>query len=121
MSLALATLRSLFLSVVMGSALLSAPAWADQPSIRRIGVMTAGGSSSTEEGLRDALGELGYIEGKSIIIDWRRSLGTDEELRSVARQLAGAKVELIVAFGTPAAPPCCKPHRFRSCSWRVIP
>ena len=65
--------------------------------------MTAGGSSSTEKGLRDGLSELGYIEGTSIVIDWRRSLGTDEELRSLASQLAGAKVELIVAFGTPAA------------------
>ncbi len=99
----LVTLRTLFLSIVVGSAMLSAPTWADQPSIRRIGVMTAGGSSSTEKGLRDGLSELGYIEGKSIVIDWRRSLGTDDELRSLASQLASAKVELIVAFGTPAA------------------
>ena len=65
--------------------------------------MTSGAWSSGEQGLRDGLRELGYINGKSIVIEWRRSLGTDKELRSLASELASAKVELIVAFSTPAA------------------
>ena len=65
--------------------------------------MTSGAWSSGEQGLRDGLRELGYIDGKSIVIEWRRSLGTDKELRSLASELASAKVELIVAFSTPAA------------------
>jgi putative ABC transport system substrate-binding protein len=60
-------------------------------------------TSSVEEGFRDGLRELGYVEGKNLIIDWRRSLGTDEELRSLAVELASAKAELIVAFSTPPA------------------
>ena len=104
MNSASTTVRSAILSVVIGAALLSGFAWADQPSIPQIGVITAGPENSPwDEGLRDGLRELGYIEGKNIIIEWRRPLGTDEELRSVASQLAGAKVELIVAFSTPAA------------------
>jgi putative ABC transport system substrate-binding protein len=103
MSAVSATVRGLFLNVVMGAALLSAFAWADQPSIPRIGVMTSGAFSSVEEGLRDGLHELGYIDGNSIVIEWRRSLGTDKELRSLASELASAKVELIVVFSTPAA------------------
>jgi putative ABC transport system substrate-binding protein len=103
-SAALAIVRSLILNVVMGTALLSALAWAEQPSIARIGVITAGPENSPwEENLRNGLRELGYVEGKNIVIEWRRSLGTDEELRSVASQLAASKVELIVAFSTPAA------------------
>jgi putative tryptophan/tyrosine transport system substrate-binding protein len=102
-SAALPVVRSLVLNVVMGIALLSSLAGADQPSIPRIGVMTAGAWSSVEEGLRDGLRELGYVEGKSIVIEWRRSLGTDKELRSLANELASAKVELIVSFSTPAA------------------
>jgi len=98
-----ATVRGLFLNVMMGAALLSAFAWADQPSIPRVGVVTAGASSSVEEGLRDGLRELGYLDGKTIVIEWRRSLGTDKELHSLASDLASTKVELIVAFGTPAA------------------
>ena len=103
MSAVSATVRGLFLKVVMGAALLSAFAWADQLSIPHIGVMTGGAWSSVEEGLRDGLHELGYIDGKSIVIEWRRSLGTDKELRSLASELASAKVELIVVFSTPAA------------------
>jgi ABC-type uncharacterized transport system substrate-binding protein len=103
-SAVLAIVHSVIYSVVMGATLLSGLAWADQPSIARIGVITAGPENSPwQESLRDGLRELGYIEGKNIVIEWRRPLGTDEELRSVASQLAGAKVELIVAFSTPAA------------------
>ena len=103
MSAVSATVRGLFLNVVMGAALLSAFTWADQPSAPRIGVMTTGAWSSAEEGLRDGLHELGYIDGKSIVIEWRRSLGSDKELRSLASELASAKVELIIVFSTPAA------------------
>jgi putative ABC transport system substrate-binding protein len=49
------------------------------------------------------LRELGYVEGKSIIVDWRRSLGTEEELRALTRQVAQEKATVIVAFWTPAA------------------
>jgi putative ABC transport system substrate-binding protein len=56
-----------------------------------------------EDGLRQGLNELGYIEGKSIIIEWRRSAGQGEELRSLATELARSKVELIVGLGTPSA------------------
>lgn len=69
----------------------------------RIGVMTAGALSSVEEGLRDGLRELGYVDGKNIIIDWRRSLGTDKELRLLASELAGAKAQVIVTASTSAA------------------
>jgi putative ABC transport system substrate-binding protein len=56
-----------------------------------------------EEGLRQGLSELGYIEGKSIAVEWRRSAGQGEELRSLTAELAHSKVELIVGVGTPAA------------------
>ena len=60
-----------------------------------------------EDYLRDGLRDLGYIEGKSILIEWRRVLGTsaetNEELRSLVASLARSKVDLIVVFSTPAA------------------
>jgi len=40
------------------------------------------------------------VEGENILIEVRRSLGGDEELRALASELAAAKVELIVAYGT---------------------
>jgi putative ABC transport system substrate-binding protein len=55
-----------------------------------------------EEGLREGLREHGYVEGKNIIIEWRRSEGAVEELKSAAADLARVPVELIVASGSPA-------------------
>jgi len=77
-------------------------ACADQaPAIPRIGVLMPA-VVAMEEGLRQGLQELGYIEDKNIIIDWRRSAGTDQELRSLAADLVRSKAEIIVAAGTAA-------------------
>ena len=83
------------------AAVLLTTAQADQPAIPRIGVLAA--PVPYEQGLRDGLVALGYVEGKSIAIDWRRSAGAVDELRSLATDLAHSKPDLIVAFGTPAA------------------
>jgi len=101
---AFAQLRSLILSIVAGTTLLSAVAWADQASVPRIGVLIpAVVNSPLEEGLPDGLREHGYVEGNSIAIEWRRAAGGgDQELRSLAAELAHAKVELIVTFGSSA-------------------
>jgi len=54
-------------------------------------------------GFRQGLHELGYVEGKNIVIDWRRG-ETGQELRALAEALVkGKKVEVIVTSGTPAA------------------
>jgi putative ABC transport system substrate-binding protein len=83
-------------------ALLSGPACAAGAS--RIGVISPPEHSSPlEQGLRQGLRELGYVEGQSIIIEWRRSSGREDELRPIAADLKRAKVEVIVVFSTPAA------------------
>jgi ABC-type uncharacterized transport system substrate-binding protein len=54
------------------------------------------------QGLYQGLHELGYVEGKNILIERR----TDEygpQLKSLAAELTLAKVDLIVATSTPAA------------------
>jgi putative ABC transport system substrate-binding protein len=58
--------------------------------------------TAPEEGLREGLRQLGYVEGNNIAIDWRRSSGTPQELLSIASALARAKVALIVTTGAPA-------------------
>ena len=66
--------HSLKSTLLVGAALLSVPAVADQPpTIPRIGVLNV----TSEELLRQALRERGYIEGKNITIEWRRSQGSE--------------------------------------------
>src|SRR6266404_1147377 len=69
----------------------------------RIGFLTPLPESGPDrEGFRQGLHELGYVEGKNILIDWRCG-ETGQELRALADGLVNAKVDVIVASGTPAA------------------
>ena len=109
MSLTSPLARSLILCAVVSAALLSDFAWADQPSIPRIAVLLPGATTNRmdEEALRDGLRDLGYIDGKNIVIEQRRLLGTsaetDERLLSLAADLERSKADVIVVFSTPAA------------------
>jgi len=49
------------------------------------------------EAFREGLRELGYIEGKNIIIEYRYAEGRFERLPALAEELARLKVEIIVA------------------------
>ena len=51
------------------------------------------------QGLRDA----GYVEGQNIVFEIRYSEGKNEILPTLARDLIGHKIDVIVAIGTPAA------------------
>jgi putative ABC transport system substrate-binding protein len=99
-----ATIRSLILSVALSMTLLQMPAQADEPpAIPRIGVLVRPFANAPyETGLRDGLRELGYIEGKSIAIEWRRSAGGDED-RTLATELVRSKPDVVVVFSTIAA------------------
>jgi putative ABC transport system substrate-binding protein len=48
------------------------------------------------------LAELGYVEGKNLVIERRRADGNIERLRELAADLVGQKVDVIVTVGTPA-------------------
>jgi putative tryptophan/tyrosine transport system substrate-binding protein len=53
---------------------------------------------------RQGLQDIGYIEGKTILIEERHvSAGPDEKLPELAAQLIRLKVDLLVVAGTPAA------------------
>ena len=97
MSVASAVIRS---AVLMGAVTLSALAHADHPaSMPRIGVLNV----PIEQFLRQGLRELGYVEGKNIIIESRRSDGSEQELQSLAAELVRSKVDVIVTAGSPTA------------------
>jgi ABC-type uncharacterized transport system substrate-binding protein len=55
--------------------------------------------STRARAIRQALRELGYIEGQNIIIEYRYGGGTRDKLPGVADELVRLKVDLIVAAG----------------------
>ena len=46
--------------------------------------------------------ELGYVEGKNLVIEWRSAEGKIERLLGLAAELARLKLDVIAAAGTPA-------------------
>src|SRR6266545_3790748 len=78
-----------------------AVAQAQQPKkVPRIGFL-AGVSPSTisarTEAFRQGLRELGYVEGKNIIIEWRYAEEKLDRLNDLAAELVRLKVEVIVS------------------------
>ena len=60
-----------------------------QKKIPRIGFLAATASGSTDrvEGLRQGLRELGYVEGKNIVIEYRYAEGKLDRLSVLAAEL----------------------------------
>ena len=72
----------------------------------RIGFLdnsTAAGSASLLESFRQELRKLGWIEGKSITIEYRFAEQRNERLAELAADLARLKVDLILVTGIPLA------------------
>jgi putative tryptophan/tyrosine transport system substrate-binding protein len=86
-----------------------AVAQAQQPTrVPRIGYLTAStpsGMSARVEAFRQGLRELGYIEGKNIVIEWRFAEGKLDRLPALAAELVRLKVDVIVTSAPPATRP----------------
>jgi putative tryptophan/tyrosine transport system substrate-binding protein len=69
----------------------------------RIGVLGAGQAPAPNvpnwAAFRQGLLELGYIEGKNLVLEGRFAAGDLERLAPLARELAALKVNVIVVFG----------------------
>jgi putative ABC transport system substrate-binding protein len=82
-------------------------AQAQQPArIPRIGILIAASTSfysARIETFRQRLRELGYVEGKNIVIEYRYAEGKLERLPDLAAELVRLKVDLIVTAPTQAA------------------
>jgi ABC-type uncharacterized transport system substrate-binding protein len=68
----------------------------------RIGFLSSLSSSSITartESFRQGLHELGYVEGKNIVIEWRYAEGNADRLKELAAELVRLKVDVIVTGG----------------------
>jgi putative ABC transport system substrate-binding protein len=95
-----------FICIALGALLfaLCVPATAQQPTkvprIGRLGASSVSADSVRREAFRQGLRELGYVEGKNIVIEWRFWEGKQDRQRALAAELARLKVDVIVAVGS---------------------
>ena len=96
------------LVLALGAGALAAPlvSFAQQKpaKVPRIGILdaaSASASASRVEALRAGLRDLGYVEGKNIVIEFRWAEGKYERLPGLAAELVRLKVDVIVAATTP--------------------
>src|SRR6266571_2420985 len=82
---------------------------AQQPKkVPRIGFLLATSlsvESARIEAFRQGLRELGYVEGKDIVIEWRYAEGKFDRLPDLAAELVRLKVDIIVTAGPQATRP----------------
>jgi putative ABC transport system substrate-binding protein len=97
------------LTVTLPICLLAAPlaAKAQQPAkAARIGFLGSGTPAEAAprlESFRQGLRDLGYVEGRDVVIEYRWAEGKFERLPDIAVELVGLKVDVIVATSSPAA------------------
>jgi putative tryptophan/tyrosine transport system substrate-binding protein len=72
------------------------------PRIGFLGNSTAALEANLIGPFREGLRDLGYVEGKNIVIEWRWAEGKYERFPALIAELIASKVDLIVTAGTPA-------------------
>jgi putative tryptophan/tyrosine transport system substrate-binding protein len=79
------------------------PADAQQPKkVPRIGWLGADPEAPTREVFRQGLRDLGYVEGQSILIEWRFAEDKPDRFPELAAELVRFKVDVIVASNAAA-------------------
>ncbi len=102
-------LRSAGLPLLFILGLLAGPLVADAQQagkVYRIGILEtipAARNAANLDALRKGLRDLGYVEGRNLVIEYRSADGRAERFPDLAAELVRLKVDLIVTRGTPAA------------------
>lgn len=96
-------MRKIVFGLALGAMLfaLSVFAEAQQPTkIPRIGYVSGSGDASNQgpyvEALRQGLRDLGYVEGKGFVIEYRGSEGNLDRIPSLVNELVQLKVDVLV-------------------------
>ena len=81
--------------------LITGPLEAQQPGkVYRVGVLSGrSGIDRQAEAFRQGLAELGFVEGKNTVIEWRFTKGESALNPKFAAELVGLKVDCILAVG----------------------
>ncbi len=101
------TMKAIVVSLIVLALASVHHAEAQQPKkVPRIGYMAAGSRSSDSfriEAFRQGLRDLGYVEGKNILIDYRFAEGKYDRFSDLAAELVSLKSDVIFTHTTPGA------------------
>ncbi len=101
-------LRTIGLVSTLAFGLLAVPLPAEAQragKVYRIGVLAPGLPATTQRAYRafwQGLRELGYIEGRNILVEYRYAAGKPDRLHELANELIDLKVDVIVTHSPPA-------------------
>ncbi|HXV83869.1 MAG TPA: ABC transporter substrate-binding protein [Candidatus Binatia bacterium] len=91
----------LLAALLASNASIAAAQQADK--IPKIGILQGGSTATSPENInafRKGLRELGYVDGKNILLEYRYATGKPERLAELASELVNLKVDVIVSAGT---------------------
>ena len=103
------TISRAVLALLFAFGVFSAPLIADGQQagkVYRIGILEtipAARNAANLDALRKGLRDLGYVEGRNLVIEYRSADGRPERFADLASDLVRLKVDLILTRGTPAA------------------
>ena len=98
--------RRTFIGILAGGLLAAPPVVGAQPAgkVPRIGYIDGASSSTNPEltdAFRDQMRQLGYVEGKNLVIEYRWADGKYDRLPDLAADLVRLRVDVIVTVGDP--------------------
>ena len=69
------------------------------PRIGFLAALSASAISARVEAFQQGLAELGYVEGKNIVVEYRWANGKFEQVPALAAELVNSKLDIIVTAG----------------------
>ncbi|HXV83756.1 MAG TPA: hypothetical protein VEG60_28195, partial [Candidatus Binatia bacterium] len=72
---------------------------AQPKKVPQLGYLTGSSLSANPartDAFRRGLRELGYVDGKNVVIEWRSAEGKGDRLPTLAAELVGLKVDVII-------------------------
>jgi putative tryptophan/tyrosine transport system substrate-binding protein len=97
--------RRAFMAMLTGGIVVVPIAAIGQPAAKtvRIGYLATNPTPHFQEAFSQGLRDLGYVEGRNLVIEYRSAEGNLDRFPALAAELVTLKVEVIVAASTPPA------------------
>ena len=89
----------LVVSVITSVQIAHAQQPAKVPRIAYVAAASLAANANRVEAFKQGLRELGYVEGKNIVVEWRFADGEDSRLPALVAELLRLKIDIIVAGG----------------------